>query len=85
MYICAVARLLWYGCLDVLFYFNLSSGNNHSFVRGHFIPLSTVIPLYSIVYSFSKKVTLHPASHNLTTDSNDWCFSCGIMCASVAH
>ena len=65
--------------------FNLSRGTNHSLVREYFIPLSTALSLYSIVHSLSKKDTVHPASHNLTTGSNDWCRSCGIMCASIEH
>ena len=57
------------------------SGTNHNIVRGRLKPRSTILLLYVIVHWSCSNFTVHPASHSLTTESNDCCFSYGMMCA----
>ena len=59
----------------------LLSGTNHNLVHGHLKPRSIILLLYVIVHWLCSNFTVHPASQSLTTDSNDCCFSCGMMCA----
>ena len=65
-------------------FFRLLRGNNHSRVRVNLIPCSNILFLHFIIHWFLKKDTVHPTSHNFTTDRSNCCRSCGIMCAAVA-
>ena len=44
----------------------------HSPVLVHFLPLMMTLPLCFTVTSIFVKVISHPASHSVTTESNEW-------------
>ena len=59
-------------------------GTIHSPVRVHFLPVSTVVPLYFTVTSIIVILTSHPALHSVTMEIRECELSPGMTCATLA-